>query len=310
MKTILKIFKNDLIGIKKSILTIVLAVGLCILPALYAWFNIFANWDPYANTGNINIAVVNLDKGYTDENGSTVNMGQTVADKLKSQTSIGWVFPASENDAIDGVKSGTYYAAVVIDEDFSSNMYNALTDNFVNPSFTYYENEKKNAVAPKITDTAVSTLKTSINETYIKAISEKLLSAVDSSDSQLSSDLSSSSFVSSLQTLDDNLAGYQDMIESIIKANTKLKSNKKLKTASDKSTSAIDNANAAIDSSLSDMDQTGSNYYHALLFFVTCDTYSNAKIVQTERNTKRKSIFLFYFRGAAYLRAKPKGTIK
>ena len=40
MKTILKIFKNDLIGIKKSILTIVLAVGLCILPALYAWFNI------------------------------------------------------------------------------------------------------------------------------------------------------------------------------------------------------------------------------------------------------------------------------
>ena len=53
MKTILKIFKNDLIGIKKSILTIVLAVGLCILPALYAWFNIFANWDPYANTGNI-----------------------------------------------------------------------------------------------------------------------------------------------------------------------------------------------------------------------------------------------------------------
>ena len=66
MKTILKIFKNDLIGIKKSILTIVLAVGLCILPALYAWFNIFANWDPYANTGNINIAVVNLDKGYTD----------------------------------------------------------------------------------------------------------------------------------------------------------------------------------------------------------------------------------------------------
>ena len=158
MKTILKIFKNDLIGIKKSILTIVLAVGLCILPALYAWFNIFANWDPYANTGNINIAVVNLDKGYTDADGNEMNMGQSVVDKLKSQTSIGWVFPESEKSAIDGVKSGTYYAAVVIDEDFSYNMFNALTDNFVNPSFTYYENEKKNAVAPKITDTAVSTL--------------------------------------------------------------------------------------------------------------------------------------------------------
>lgn len=261
MKIIFKIFKNDLIGIKKSILTIVLAVGLCVLPALYAWFNIFANWDPYANTGNINIAVVNLDKGYTDSDGSTVNMGQSVADKLKSQTSIGWVFPKSEDDAVNGVKAGTYYAAVVIDEDFSSNMYNALTDNFANPSFTYYENEKKNAVAPKITDTAVSTLKTSINETYIKAISQKLLSAVDSSDKQLTTDLNGTDFVTSLETLDDNLAGYQDLIASIIKANGKLKNDTKLKAATDKSTNAIDKADAAIDSSLSDMDQTGSSYY-------------------------------------------------
>ena len=81
MKIILKIFKNDLIGIKGSILTIVLAVGLCILPALYAWFNIFANGDPYANTGNINIAVVNLDKGSDDGSGNTVNMGQSVTDR-------------------------------------------------------------------------------------------------------------------------------------------------------------------------------------------------------------------------------------
>ena len=246
MKIILKIFKNDLIGIKGSILTIVLAVGLCILPALYAWFNIFANGDPYANTGNINIAVVNLDKGSDDGSGNIVNMGQSVTDKLKEQTSIGWVFPDSEDAAIEGVKSGKFYAAVVIDADFSSNMYNALTDNFINPSFTYYENEKKNAVAPKITDTAVSTLKTSINETYIKAISEKLLSSLDNSDTQLSADINSGTFVTSLKTLDDNLSGYQDMITSIIKANKQLVKDNNLKAASTKST---------------DMDQTGSSYY-------------------------------------------------
>ena len=254
MKIILKIFKNDLIGIKGSILTIVLA-------GLYAWFNIFANGDPYANTGNINIAVVNLDKGSDDGSGNTVNMGQSVTDKLKEQTSIGWVFPDSEAAAIEGVKSGKFYAAVVIDADFSSNMYNALTDNFINPSFTYYENEKKNAVAPKITDTAVSTLKTSINETYIKAISEKLLSSIDNSDTQLSADINSGTFVTSLKTLDDNLAGYQDMITSIIKANKKLVEDNNLKAASTKSTDAIKKADAAIDSSLSDMDQTGSSYY-------------------------------------------------
>lgn len=261
MKTILKIFKNDLIGIKKSILTIVLAIGLCILPALYAWFNIFANWDPYANTGNINIAVVNLDTGYTDENGSTSNMGQSVVEKLKRQTSIGWVFPDTEATAIDGVKSGEYYAAIVIGADFSYNMFNALTDNFVNPSFTYYENEKKNAVAPKITDTAVSTLKTSINETYIKAVSQKLISAIDDSDGELTADLSGSDFVGSLQNVDANLAGYQKTITSIIEANKKLKSDNKLKDVTDKSGKLISQANTAIDSSISDLDSTGNAYY-------------------------------------------------
>ena len=261
MKTILKIFKNDLIGIKKSILTIVLAVGLCILPALYAWFNIFANWDPYANTGNINIAVVNLDRGYTDADGNEMNMGQSVADKLKTQTSIGWVFPDSEKSAVDGVKSGTYYAAVVIDEDFSYNMFNALTDNFVNPSFTYYENEKKNAVAPKITDTAVSTLKTSINETYVKAISQKLISAIDDSDTDLAQDLTGTDFITALKTVDDNLAGYQNTIASIIKANNKLKTSTKLKDVTDKSSKLISNADSAIGDTLSGMDSAGSAYY-------------------------------------------------
>lgn len=261
MKTILKIFKNDLVGIKKSILTIVLAVGLCILPALYAWFNIFANWDPYANTGNINIAVVNLDRGYTDADGNEMNMGQSVADKLKTQTSIGWVFPDSEKSAVDGVKSGTYYAAVVIDEDFSYNMFNALTDNFVNPSFTYYENEKKNAVAPKITDTAVSTLKTSINETYVKAISQKLISAIDDSDTDLAQDLTGTDFITALKTVDDNLAGYQNTIASIIKANNKLKTSTKLKDVTDKSSKLISNADSAIGETLSGMDSAGSAYY-------------------------------------------------
>ena len=58
MATIRKIFKSDLYGLFHNFFALVIAVGLCILPALYAWFNIYANWDPYANTGNIRIAVV------------------------------------------------------------------------------------------------------------------------------------------------------------------------------------------------------------------------------------------------------------
>ena len=51
MKNIRRIFKADLQGLFRNFFALVIAVGLCLLPAFYAWFNIYANWDPYANTG-------------------------------------------------------------------------------------------------------------------------------------------------------------------------------------------------------------------------------------------------------------------
>lgn len=66
-------------------LVLIIVIGLCVLPALYAWFNIYANWDPYGNTGNIAIAVVNLDKGWTKNDSETVNMGDGVVESLKQR---------------------------------------------------------------------------------------------------------------------------------------------------------------------------------------------------------------------------------
>lgn len=75
MKTILKIFKNDLIGIKKSILTIVLAVGLVHTACAVCMVQHICKLGSICQyQGNINIAVVNLDKGYTDADGNEMNM--------------------------------------------------------------------------------------------------------------------------------------------------------------------------------------------------------------------------------------------
>lgn len=51
MKNIWKIFTGDLKKLVKQPFALVIIIGLCVIPSLYAWFNIFANWDPYANTG-------------------------------------------------------------------------------------------------------------------------------------------------------------------------------------------------------------------------------------------------------------------
>ena len=169
MRNIWKIFKTDIRTLSKCFFASVVVVAIALLPSLYAWLNIYSNWDPYGNTGGISIAVASLDRGYTD-NGEYVNKGRDVQEDLKTSTSINWVIVDTEQEAVDGVYAGDYYAAVVIDEDFSRKMYRMFTDWTGQPAITYYENAKKNAVATKITDTAVETLKRSISENYLEVV--------------------------------------------------------------------------------------------------------------------------------------------
>ncbi len=117
MKTILKIFRRDLKKIFTNSMAIILIVGVAVLPALYAWFNIYANWDPYGNTSNMQVAVINADEGAEIENLS-ICVGNQIVTNLKANDSIDWKF-VSKEEALYGVKSGKYYAAVEIPENFS-----------------------------------------------------------------------------------------------------------------------------------------------------------------------------------------------
>ena len=170
MRNIWTVFKTDVKTLSKCFFACAVVVAIAVLPSLYAWLNIYSNWDPYGNTGGISIALVSLDKGYTDEDGVFTNKGQDVVDDLREATSIDWVIVDSEKQAKDGVYAGDYYAAVVIDKDFTYKMYHMLTEWTGKPSITYYENAKKNAVATKITDTAVESLKRTISENYLEVV--------------------------------------------------------------------------------------------------------------------------------------------
>ncbi len=219
MKNIRRIFAADLRGLFRNFFALVIAVGLCLLPAFYAWFNIYANWDPYANTGNIRIAVSNLDEGCEDLDGNPANMGEQIVEQLRQKDNIGWVFTDSKEDAVDRVQSGDCYAAVVIGSDFSYSMYHAFTDNIENPKITYYENEKKNAVATKITDTAVSTLQSTINQSFVKVVTEKIFTETNNLQGDISQDDAVDAFVAKLTTVQDYLNDYDKMITSFMKGN-------------------------------------------------------------------------------------------
>lgn len=175
MRNIWTVFKTDIRTLSRCFFACVVVVAIALLPSLYAWLNIYSNWDPYGNTGGISIAVASLDEGYTNEDGTYENKGNDVVADLREATSINWVIVDTEEEAKGGVESGDYYAAVVIDKQFSRNMYRMLTDWTGKPAITYYENAKKNAVATKITDTAVETLKRSISENYLEVVIDGIM---------------------------------------------------------------------------------------------------------------------------------------
>lgn len=178
MKNIFKIFKRDLKNIFTNSMAIVLAVGVAVLPSLYAWFNIYANWDPYGKTGAMMVAVCNEDEGATYKN-LDIDIGSQICDNLKGNDSIDWQF-VSKKDAQNGVAAGRYYAAIEIPSGFSKNLASIVTDDYERPQIIYYANEKKNAIATKITDKVVQTVQTTVNESFVTTVVDVMSAVIGS----------------------------------------------------------------------------------------------------------------------------------
>ena len=154
MRKIIDFIKRDLRHIKGNVIALVVIMGIIVVPTFYAWFHIGGFWDPYSNTKNLKVAVANSDLGYTsDLMPIEINFGDRVVNDLRESTTIGYTV-VSEDEAIEGVRSGEYYAAVVIPEDFSADLLTALSDNPVKAQVKFYQNEKANAIAQIVTNKA------------------------------------------------------------------------------------------------------------------------------------------------------------
>lgn len=174
-KNILKIYLNDLKRIFTNYAALIVILALCILPSLYAWFNIKASWDPYSQhaTSQIKIGVVNNDQG-TTINGEEINIGNQVIDELKKNDLMGWQF-VSEEVAEKALDEGTYYATLTIPNSFSEDVTSLVTNEVRKGEIIYRVNEKINAVAPKLTSKGATGLQENVNQTIIKTVSSVLM---------------------------------------------------------------------------------------------------------------------------------------
>ena len=222
MRKVFQIFLRDLKRLLKNPVAIIVTIGVAIIPSLYAWFNILANWDPYENTSTVPIAVVIQDKGADISDMGYTNAGDMIRERLEENTQLGWTFVDTQDAALEGVEAGTYYAAFIIPEDFTSTLADVLNGSTNKAHIAYYVNEKVNAVVPKVTDTGSTTLENQISNEFVdtvgKVVTEKLqgvasdaAGSINSTRDSVAADLREVS--DSLSTLAGNVSGVHSSIQ-------------------------------------------------------------------------------------------------
>ncbi|MBS4201844.1 YhgE/Pip domain-containing protein [Bacillus sp. FJAT-49732] len=168
MNNIIKIYTNDLKNIVTNWAAAILIGGLIVLPSLYAWLNIAAMWDPYSETGNLPVAIVNEDAGAKIRD-QEINVGKELVNTLNTNKNMDWHFTNRER-AMDEVNYGNYFAVIIIPKDFSGKLASVISVKPEKAQMEYYVNEKINSVSPKITQKGASLIVEQVSSKFISTV--------------------------------------------------------------------------------------------------------------------------------------------
>lgn len=161
---------------KNKILLLSMAV-ISFIPIMYSGFFLGSIWDPYGQVKNLPVAFVNEDKG-AQLNGQTVNIGQSVEQKLKNNHDLGWEF-VNKQQADDGVNSGHFYAVVTVPTDFSAKAASITNSRPQQAVIRYTTMPAKNYIGSLVSNQAAEKVKTSVAEQITQAYAKGVLENVD-----------------------------------------------------------------------------------------------------------------------------------
>ena len=146
------------------------------IPIMYSGFFLGSIWDPYGQVKNLPVAFVNEDKG-AQLNGQTVNIGQSVEQKLKDNHDLGWEF-VDKQQADDGVNSGHFYAVVTVPTDFSAKAASITAAQPQQAVIRYTTTPAKNYIGSLVSNQAAEKVKTSVAEQITQAYAKGVLENV------------------------------------------------------------------------------------------------------------------------------------
>jgi len=231
------VFLRDLRRILHNPIALLVVGGICVVPCLYAWINVLANWDPYENTGGVSVAVITEDKSVKLEaaDGQEICVGDLLIDALKENDKVGWRFLDTKDQAIAGVRQGDYYAAIIIPDDFSQKLTGILDGKTDKARLLYYVNEKVNPIAPKVADTVASTIQNQVDSQFITKVGEVI--------AQKLGDYSGTAIDKAQTTVDRGSSVLDGISVTLVNVNNELGTiSEKLQTAKTALSNAADNA--------------------------------------------------------------------
>ena len=215
MKQVWKIFTTDIRNLTTNWVAAILVGGLIFLPSLYAWFNIYASWDPYGKTDQLPVAIVNEDQGATVRD-EEIDVGSQLVDSLKENDTINWKFTERE-DALKRVENGEYFAAIIVPEDFSEKLATVTTGHPKKATIEYYVNEKTNSIAPKITEKGATAIVETVSKEFTSTVNKVIFDMFNKLGIELQTDLPDiEKFEQYVFSMEEKLPGVRKLLESVL----------------------------------------------------------------------------------------------
>lgn len=154
----------------------IVLVALILIPSIYTVVFLGSMWDPYGNSGDLPVAVVNKDKA-VEYNDKKLDVGNQLVSKLKDNDSLDFHFVNSK-EANKGLKDGDYYMVITIPSNFSKNATTLLDKNPKKMILNYTTNPGTNYVASKMDDSAIAKIKAEVSASVTKTYAETIFTSI------------------------------------------------------------------------------------------------------------------------------------
>ncbi|MFP7494569.1 YhgE/Pip family protein [Terribacillus saccharophilus] len=234
--------KGEWVSLIKNKVVLIGLIAVLFIPILYCGTFLWAFWDPYSETDDLSVAVVNHDEA-VDFNGTQLNFGDEIVSKLEQNDNFGWEF-VSEEEAMEGLEDSKYFMMIEIPNDFSNNAATAFSAEPNQPNLRYMPHESLNFLVSTIETSGVEKLQQEVSSTLTSSYIQTLADSIN----QTSNGMTTAS--ESTTQLAESIAGMQDTYETMVQTHPNLASSQKEQSIS--SFNAINEGANSIATSLTD----------------------------------------------------------